>query len=74
MFGYNNIKASNRLRYSKYSPEEVIKMAPLPPETLPTVPYVAFGVFNMAIPNIIAVAVVVIVFFAAAWRRLPKIF
>jgi hypothetical protein len=49
-------------------------MTPLPPETLPTVSYVGFGVFNMAVPNIIAVAVIVIVFFLAAWSRLPKIF
>ena len=49
-------------------------MNPLPPETLPTVSYVAFSVFNLAVPNIIAVAVIIIVFFVAAWSRLPKIF
>lgn len=49
-------------------------MQPLPPELLPTVPSVSFWIFNMAIPNIILVAVIIIFFFVAAWRRLPKIF
>lgn len=49
-------------------------MNPLPPETLPTVSYVAFSVFNMSVPNIVAIAVIVVVFVAAAWSRLPKIF
>jgi hypothetical protein len=49
-------------------------MNPLPPETLPTVSYVSFSIFNMAVPNIIAVGVVILVFFIAAWSRLPKIF
>lgn len=49
-------------------------MEPLPPQLLPTVPHVTFSIFNMAIPNIIAVATVVCVFFLAAWARLPRIF
>ena len=49
-------------------------MNPLPPETLPTVSYVAIGIFNMAISNIIAVVAIIIVFFVSAWCRLPKIF
>ena len=47
---------------------------PLPPQLLPTVPHVTFSIFNMAIPNIIAWAAVIGVFFLAAWARLPKIF
>jgi len=49
-------------------------MGPLPSQLLPTVPHVTFSIFNMAIPNIIAVATVIGVFFLAAWARLPKIF
>ena len=46
----------------------------LPPELLPTVPHVTFLIFNLTIPNIIAWATVIIIFFVAAWLRLPKIF
>ena len=49
-------------------------MDKLPPEMLPAVPHVAFLIFNLAVPNIIAWAVVIAVFFVAAWLRLPKIF
>ena len=49
-------------------------MPPLPPETLPIVPYFTFFVFNIAIPNLIAVIVIIIVFFIAVWARIPKIF
>ena len=49
-------------------------MEPLPPQLLPTVPHVTFSIFNLAIPNIIAWATVAIVFFLAAWARLPRIF
>jgi hypothetical protein len=41
---------------------------------LDTVPHVIFGIFNLAIPSIIAWAGVVAVFFLSAWSRLPKIF
>jgi len=47
---------------------------PLAPELLRTVPHVAFSVFNLAIPNIIAWAVLIFIFVVAAWARLPKIF
>jgi len=46
----------------------------LPPEMLSTVPHVTFSIFNLAIPNIIAWATVIIIFFVAVWLRLPKIF
>ena len=46
----------------------------LPPELLPTVPHVTFLIFNLAIPNIIAWAVVLAVFLIAIRLRLPKIF
>jgi hypothetical protein len=49
-------------------------MDKLPPEMLPAVPHVTFLIFNLAIPTIIAWVTVIIVFFVAAWLRLPKIF
>ena len=49
-------------------------MEPLPPELLRTVPHVTFCVFNLAIPNIIVWAVLILDFVLAAWARLPKIF
>jgi len=47
---------------------------PLAPELLRTVPHVAFSVFNLAIPNIVAWAVLISIFAVAAWARIPKIF
>jgi hypothetical protein len=47
---------------------------PLPPELLPVVPHVVFGIFNLAIPNIIAWGVVIGAVLLAAWARLPKFF
>ena len=49
-------------------------MGQLPAEMLATVPHVTFGVFNLAIPSIIGWALVIVIFCAAAWLRLPKIF
>jgi hypothetical protein len=49
-------------------------MEQLPPQTLPAVPHITFWLFNLAIPNIIAVLTVIAVFIIAAWARLPKIF
>jgi hypothetical protein len=46
---------------------------PLPPELLRAVPHIAFGVFNLAIPNIIVWGVVILGFVFACWARLPKI-
>jgi hypothetical protein len=44
----------------------------LPPELLSPVPHVTFGIFNLAIPDIIAWITVIVIFVAAAWVRLPK--
>jgi hypothetical protein len=44
----------------------------LPPELLPPVPHVSFGIFNLAVPDIAAWIIVVVIFIAAAWIRLPK--
>lgn len=49
-------------------------MEPLPPQMLPAVSYIKYGIFNLAIPNIIVWAVTIICLFGAAWARLPKIF
>jgi len=46
----------------------------LPPQTLPAVPHVSFGVFHLAIPNIVAWGLVFGIVLVAAWMRLPKIF
>ncbi len=47
-------------------------MGPLATERLPAVPHVVFGIFNLAVPNLIAWAVLVVVFVAAVWFRLPR--
>jgi hypothetical protein len=49
-------------------------LQPLPPETLPSVHFVAFSIFNFAIPNIVAWVLVFAIVLIAAWLRLPKIF
>ena len=46
----------------------------LPPQTLPVVPSVSFGVFHLAIPNIVAWVLVLVIVVVAAWMRLPKVF
>lgn len=47
-------------------------MNQLPAQGLPAVPHVVFGIFNLAIPNIVAWGVVIIVFVASIWLRLPE--
>ena len=49
-------------------------MEPLPPQLLPVVPYLKFGIFDLAIPNIIAWLTVIVLLFIGAWVRLPKLF
>lgn len=49
-------------------------MEPLPPEMLPAVQRATFGIFNLAVPNIIVWLTAIVVFVVAAWARLPKIF
>jgi hypothetical protein len=46
-------------------------MEPLPPEALPPVQHVIFGIFNLAIPNILAWFAIVVVLFVYAWARFP---
>jgi hypothetical protein len=46
----------------------------LPSELLPAVPHIHFSIFNLAIPNIAAWAVLLSVFAVAVWTRLPRIF
>jgi hypothetical protein len=47
---------------------------PLPPEALPAVPHIVFSFFNLAIPDLIALVVVIVLFVAAIWARLPRFF
>jgi hypothetical protein len=46
----------------------------LPAQMLPAVPHLAFGIFNLAIPNIIAWAAVVAIFAVAVRMRIPNLF
>jgi hypothetical protein len=41
---------------------------------MPATAHFAFGIFNLAIPNILVWVVLIAVFFVAAWTRLPRIF
>jgi len=43
----------------------------LPTQLLPAVPHFTFSIFNVAIPNLIMWGVVVVLFFAGGWSRLP---
>ena len=47
-------------------------MSDLTTQTLPAVPHVVFGIFNLAIPNIVFWAIVIVFFAFASWARLPK--
>ncbi len=49
-------------------------MQPLPPQMLPAVPHVSFGIFDFAIPDIVAWLAVFALVLAAAWIRLPGFF
>ena len=49
-------------------------MAPPIASSLPAVPHVTFGIFNLAVPDIIAWAVVLLVFALAVGLRLPPFF
>jgi hypothetical protein len=46
----------------------------LPAQLLAAVTHFDFGIFNIALPNIIALVVLVVIFVFAAWARLPRIF
>lgn len=47
-------------------------MGTLTIETLPAVPHVVFGMFNLGIPNIIFWVAVIVVFFVGTRARMPK--
>ena len=47
---------------------------PLPPEALPAVPHIVFSFFNLAVPDLIALVVVIVLFVAAICARLPRFF
>ncbi|MFN2103307.1 MAG: hypothetical protein ACK2U0_20465 [Candidatus Promineifilaceae bacterium] len=49
-------------------------MEQLPPQLLPAVPHIIFGIFDLAIPDLIAWIMIIVLFFIAAWARLPKFF
>lgn len=41
-------------------------------QTLPAVPHVVFGIFNLAIPNVVFWALVILIFAVSTWLRLPR--
>ncbi len=41
-------------------------------QVLPAVNHIRFLIFDWSVPNIIIGAIVIVVFFLAAWARLPK--
>jgi hypothetical protein len=41
---------------------------------LPAVPHITFGIFNLAIPNIIAWGSIALIFAIALWVRIPNLF
>jgi|YelNatPaOPRAMG01_1025707.scaffolds.fasta_scaffold380795_1 uncharacterized membrane protein len=49
-------------------------MESLPQQSLPAVSHVIFGIFNLAIPDIIVWIIIIVAFILAIWLRLPKIF
>lgn len=49
-------------------------MEPLPAQLLPVTAHVVFGIFSLAILNMVAWVALFVVFFVAAWMRLPRIF
>lgn len=46
----------------------------LPTQLLSAVPNFTFGIFNIALPNIITWLTLIVIFFVAAWARLPRFF
>ncbi len=49
-------------------------MEQLPVQMLPAVQHVIFGIFNLAIPNIIAWGILIIAFLLAVFSRVPHVF
>ena len=46
----------------------------LPTQLLAAVTHFEYGIFNVALPNVIAILLLIAVFFGAAWLRLPHVF
>ena len=47
-------------------------MHSLPTQLLPAVPHVTFGIFDLALPNLVAWALIDMALLVAAWGRLPR--
>lgn len=47
-------------------------MQNLPIQSLPAVPHLVFGIFNLAIPDLIFWIAVIVAFVAGCWARMPK--
>lgn len=43
----------------------------LPPQQLPAVPILSFGIFDLALPNLIMVGALFLIFLFAIFSRLP---
>lgn len=41
-------------------------------QTLPAVPHIVFGIFNLAVPNLIIWCVAIVSFFVGCWARMPN--
>ena len=46
----------------------------LPTQLLAAVTHFEYGIFNVALPNVIVILLLIAVFFGAAWLRLPHVF
>lgn len=49
-------------------------MEQLPTQLLPAVPHIILGIFDLAIPDLMAWIMIIVFFLMAAWARLPKFF
>ena len=49
-------------------------MGQIPTSLLASVPHVDFGIFNLAWPNVVVWAGLLVVLLAAAWLRMPVLF
>ncbi|MGD0725892.1 MAG: hypothetical protein ABSB63_10055 [Spirochaetia bacterium] len=47
-------------------------MEDLPAQLLPVTLHLDFSIFKIALPNLIVGIVLIVIFFAAAWGRLPR--
>ena len=47
-------------------------MEQLPAQLLPVTTHLDFSIFKIALPNLIVGLVIIVIFFAAAWARLPR--